>query len=73
MNTTAQPNIRQELLNFTPQNLSTEQKIKLDDQGFIILPNIINSVKLLKILCHQKESTPVRKQAKWQVFVGCQI
>ena len=30
-------------LNFTPQNLTTEQKFKLDNQGFIILPNIINS------------------------------
>ena len=30
-------------LNFTPQNLTTEQKFKLDNLGFIILPNIINS------------------------------
>ena len=30
-------------LNFTPQNLTTEQKFKLDNQGFMILPNIINS------------------------------
>ena len=29
-------------LNFTPQNLTTEQKFKLDNLGFIILPNIIN-------------------------------
>ena len=30
-------------LNFTPQNLTTEQKLKLDYQLLIILPNIINS------------------------------
>ena len=30
-------------LNFTPQNLTIEQKFKLDNLGFIILPNIINS------------------------------